>query len=190
MANSDQRQGNSAPGLDSLPSLDQLHLRHPGLTPDLCRSLSEAARVCLGRHHTPPTDFDITRQGGRSIRQLNWIIPDDRLNRAYGNRDDATRDGAYSLSLSAIEAELGLVAVGRADVRTGVDYYLALSGHRDLEASLRLEVSGIDHGDLNQVRQRLREKVAQARRGKPNLPALASVVGFRSKVVAIEDVGA
>jgi hypothetical protein len=73
-----------------------------------------------------------------------WMKPDSRLEKAWANADDATRDGAYGLALAAVEITRGLVAVSRAETRTGADYYLGRSDASpdDLEASIRLEVRG------------------------------------------------
>lgn len=102
------------------------------------------------------------------------------------DRDDATRDGAYSLALAAVEAEAGWVALGRAETRTGADYYVGFTDAPDYEDAYRLEVSGIDEGDAPQIEYRLTQKLKQAREGQSDLPALACVVGFRSRRIAIE----
>lgn len=106
---------------------------------------------------------------------------------AWANESDATRDGAYAVSLAAVEVREDLVAMRRAETLTGADYYVAASGSDpdDLEHSFRLEVSGTDSGDMGVVRQRLMQKQAQARAGRSNLPAIAAVVGFKAIVVAI-----
>jgi len=84
-----------------------------------------------------------------------------------------------------------LVALRRAETKTGADYYLALPGTPvdDLEACLRLEVSGVDKGTPSDVEIRLLQKIAQARAGACNLPALATVVGFKAQKIAVRDVG-
>lgn len=145
------------------------------------------ASVCLLRHHLPPTQFNIEVNGSAAVRLLQWDVPDDGTKRAYNNTDDATRDGAYSLSLAAIEAELGYVAVRRAETRTGADYYLGTSS-TSLEEAFRLQVSGVDRGDVLAVARRLREKVQQVRLGISNLPAIASVVGFFVKHISVQSV--
>ncbi len=43
--------------------------------------------------------------------------PDDTACRSWRNRDDATRDGAYVVSLAVVERELGLVALSRSLTR-------------------------------------------------------------------------
>lgn len=83
-----------------------------------------------------------------------------------------------------------LVAIGRAENGTGADYYLNAPGKKitDLEEAIRLEVSGTDEGTPKEIRVRLAQKAAQAQRGKSNLPALATVVGFKASKIAMCDV--
>jgi len=175
---------------EDLPELNTIrHPRHPGISAALCEALSEAASVCLARHHEPPrTEFSVECLGGSSTRGLLWASPDDTAVRTWNNRDDATRDAAYIIAIAAAEKELGLVAVSRAETRTGADYYIAPPSTLDLEEAIRLEVSGVDHSDLPTVRRRLREKEQQALRGDSPLPAYASVVGFRERKILISTV--
>ncbi len=84
----------------------------------------------------------------------------------------------------------GLLAVRRAETRTGADYYVgpAGSGVGDLENCLRLEVSGVDHGDYREVVRRLLSKVEQVQNGNSSLPAIAGVMGFAEKLLMVQDV--
>lgn len=178
-----------------LPDLACLHLKHQGLTEAVCASYAEAAAVCLSRHHVPPVLVDMeipavpdepTRE--TRTRRLTWQPPSERAVHAWGNRDDATRDGAYCVCLSVVEAELGLVAFERADVKTGADYYVGPPDTPDLETAFRLEVSGLDQGNRARLRARLKEKEDEARRGLSELPAIAGVVGFREHAVFLSQV--
>lgn len=168
-----------------LPSLGDLHERHPGITPALCIAYAEAAAICLSNHHTSPTAFEVNKFATSQIRLVLWNEPDDRQKAAWNNADDATRDGAYALSLSVAEAELDLVAISRAETRTGADYYMAPRGTTSLEEAFRLEVSGLDRGSPQEITKRLQAKITQAQRGRSNLPALAVVVGFRARQVRV-----
>lgn len=160
--------------------------RHPGVSSPVCEAFSEAAEVCLARHHTPPrTSLQVVCAGEQSVRYLRWSSPDDTAQRSQGNRDDATRDGAYIVSLAVIEHELGLVALSRADIRTGADYYIGRPESPDLEEAFRLEVSGVNEGGLADIRRRLRQKEEQVASGHSFLPAYASVVGFREAAVLV-----
>jgi hypothetical protein len=161
-------------------SFSDLNDRHPGISEGIALNYSEAVRVCLDRHHTSPTEFSLRDNRRDDHASVEWILADERTRNAWANRDDATRDGAYGLSLAAIEAMRGLVAVRRAETRTGANYYLGEPGDQldDIEASVRLEVSGTDEGGETAIISRLREKLVQASKGNSNLPAIASVVGF------------
>ena len=175
----------------ALPDLRSIRApRHPGVSKAVCDAFSEAAEVCLARHHVPPiTSLQIRCADTDSVRALKWSVPDETARRSWSNRDDATRDGAYVVSLAVVERELGLVALSRADTRTGADYYLGKPGQQDLEDAFRLEVSGVDKGDRAEISRRLRVKIDQAARGVSYLPALASVVGFREATVLVSRVG-
>lgn len=174
---------------EPLSQLDDLYRRHPGVTESLGRAYFEAASVCLSRHHLSPTDLTVSLGYLTSRRSIRWALPDQRTLRAWNNANDATRDGAYAVSLAAVEAELSLVAVSRAETQTGADYYLGpLGAEVDLETAFRLEVSGSDSGDPSRIRSRLRQKVTQLKLGHSNKPAFAVVVGFAHTIVAIESV--
>jgi hypothetical protein len=167
--------------------LDGLHERHPGLTRALGDSYVEAACVCWARHHQPPVTVSLRRENMDELRIVNFAMPDARTSAAHANEIDATEIGAYGVSLAAVEDIQGLVAVHRAETQTGADWYIAPNGSsiEDLESCIRLEVSGMNLGTSTDINRRLQEKVAQALRGKSNLPAIASVVGFKALEIVI-----
>ena len=95
--------------------LDGLHERHPGLTPALGESYTEAASVCLSRHHQPPVTISVQHGSNAELRLVNFSVPGSRVRNAHANEIDATEAGAYGVSLAAVEAVAGLVAVRRAE---------------------------------------------------------------------------
>src|SRR5687768_7120020 len=103
----------------SLPALEDLHQRHPGFNRPICEAYAQAAAVCLSDSDSSPTDLEIHREQEECVRELTWQMPDDRARATWANTDDATCNGAYAVSLAAVEVELGLVALSRCDVRTG-----------------------------------------------------------------------
>ena len=172
--------------------LDDMAKRHTGLTPEIAAVYHQAACVCLDRHHTPPTEFNVQKGNRRDLRvRVEWAVTDERARNAWSNSIDATEAAAYAVALAATELMDGLVAIRRAETGTGADYYVGTAGTSadDLEACLRLEVSGVDKGPVSVVAQRLREKLDQTRYGNSNLPAMAGVVGFKAKLVMLEHVG-
>ncbi len=174
--------------LPSLP-LGNMADRHPGLTPALAAAYLEAARVCLDRHYTPPQEFSIENDKVESYTSVDWLPTDERCRLAWANESDAARDGAYACALAATELQMGFCAVMRAETLTGADYYVAPLGSspEDLEDCIRLEVSGTNL-DIYEVRRRLRNKVNQVEHGSSSLPAIAAVVGFGAKLIAMESV--
>jgi hypothetical protein len=168
--------------------IDDLAERHYGLTKNLAGTYNEAARVCLDRHHHPPTQVTITKLSSEQTAVVKWEPTDDRTRGAWANREDATRDGAYGCIIASVELSEGLYAVNRAETKTGADYYVAPGGKtmEDLEHCWRLEASGLDKGNKSAVARRLREKVQQTKEGASNLPAIAGVIGFEILSVLIE----
>jgi len=176
--------------LPILPLADMAD-RHPGLTAALAETYLEAARVCLDRHHSSPAEFTIRGRDARVQALAHWDSADDRIRAAWANEIDTTEAGAYACVIAAVELTEGLVAIRRAETRTGADYYVAPQGRGsldDFETSLRLEVSGTDSGTPPALERLLREKSAQASKGASNLPAMAGVVSFRALLILTERV--
>ena len=170
--------------------LRNLHERHRALTVAIASCYAEAASVCLQRHHAPPVEVILADKGSRTPASVAWVAPDQRTRDAWANETDATRDGAYACVIAGVEVLRGLYAVRRAETTTGADYYIGPlgAGVEDLEDCLRLEVSGVDHGDEKDVLKRLSAKIRQARAGNSDVPAVAGVVGFGAKLLTLQDV--
>ena len=167
--------------------LHEMDKRHLGLTKAIADSYTEAACVCLDRHHRPPTDFLVNKGSSSTLALVQWVTTGERARRAWANETDATEAGAYACALAAVELVDELVAVHRAETKTGADYYVAPkdTSPDDLEECLRFEISGIDRGADGVVKQRLNAKLKQADAGNSNLPAVAGVVGFQSGLIML-----
>jgi hypothetical protein len=172
-------------------NISDLHERHHGVTSAIGGTFFEAACVCLSRHHEAPIQVDVVLNDITTSHPINFVKPDNRTLGAWANDIDTTETGAYGVCLAAVEMAQSLVAVRRAETLTGADWYVAPIGDipEDLEDCFRLEVSGVDTGDRSVVARRLKQKVAQTKKGASNVPAIASVVGFKERVVSIERVG-
>lgn len=180
----------TGPSLVLALPLQDLAGRHPGVTKALGDGYCEAAAVCLSRHHMPPVLVELEQEDNSHTCLAVWVEPDDRTRHAWANDLDATRDAAYGACLAAVELALGMVAVRRAENLTGADYYIAPVGTEpdDFENCWRLEVSGINQGDISSLKGRLAAKLKQAKAGKSNVPAFASVVTFSEPAIAIAKV--
>ena len=166
-----------------------LATRHPGVSAGIGLSYEEAASVCLERHHTSPATFSIRDNATSSEADSSWMSPNDALKSAWANEIDTTEAGGYAVALAAVELTRGLVAIRRAETRTGADYYLDSVGAApdDLETAIRLEVSGSAAATPAALETRLKQKLAQTEAGESNLPAMAVVVGFEPLLVLSAD---
>jgi len=163
---------------------------HPGVAPSVASFYTDAARVCLRRHHRSPTAWSMSVLPDPPVQvELQWIEPGARVLGAYKNALRATENGAYALALAATELLLGLVALCQAEAETGGDYYLIPAGtattddpNLDLDRDdvVLFEVSGIDLDDDAKMAGRLREKTEQVRAQEWSGLAFAGVVGFRN----------
>jgi hypothetical protein len=164
-----------------------MSLRHPGLTLAIANSNLEAARVCLDRHHESPVEFKISNLERDETAEALWLPTDDKTKLAWNNEIDTTEQGAYTCVLAAVELFEGMVAIHRAETRTGADYYVTLHGNNpeDLENCLRLEVSGLNNGNADDVENRLKKKIKQLRNGSSNLPGIAGVIGFKARTILL-----
>jgi hypothetical protein len=171
-------------------NIDAMDQRHDALTPHIAGSYQEAASVCLDRHHSSPIQVAVLDNGKSEVAELAWVAPDRRISGAWANDIDTTEAGAYACVIAAVELMRNLFAVRRCETGTGADYYIGPqgSGQSDLEECLRLEISGLSEGNLNDVSRRLLQKVIQAQDAESNLPALAGVIGFSAKAIMIQDV--
>ena len=176
-------------GPSKLP-LDNMAERHKGLTPEIAAAYAQAARVCLDRHHVSPTEFSVQEEDQSTPARVVWDATDERTRAAWANEIDTTEQGAYAMVLAAVELTHGMVALRRAETTTGVDYYVGPSEARteDFESMYRLEIAGRDRASGRIVYGTLLEKVEQARRGRSNLPAMAGVVGFLSRLIMLRTV--
>ena len=167
---------------DTIVTVYDLDKRHHGLTPAIASSYAEGAAVCLQRHHSPVCGWIVKDSVMDLTLLLNWDTPDARTLLAWNNHDETTEMGAYAIALVSVEHAAGLVAIGRAQNRSGADYYVGPQGSdpNDFENAFRLEVSGTDNGDRTTIARRLKAKAQQTRDGDSNLPAIAAVVGFKA----------
>ena len=172
--------------------IHDMSTRHSGLTEAVAESLTEAARVCLDRHHEPPVEFQLGNSEEQFDAIVEWEITDERTKGAWANEIDTTEAGACACTLAAVELSKGLVAVRRAETKTGADYYVAppVPPTDDLEDCIRLEISGVDRGEARTITRRLRDKQAQAAAGVSDLPAMAGVVGFRARRILLSSLDA
>lgn len=166
-------------------ALDDLAATHPCLTEELGGAFSQAAKVCLERHHEPPIDFIVEEDDLKDRVSLRWEPTSVHARAGWGDQNDTIEWGAVGVALAFLGAARDLVAVQRAQRGSGADYYIAAKGAdiEDLEGVVRLEISGVDNGGVPDLRRRLSEKLDQLGRGGEFTPGIAVVVGFAARAV-------
>jgi hypothetical protein len=167
-----------------------LQVRHSGLAKEVTDNYAVNAAVCMERHSISPRVWSVHRDQSAATEYLvTWEAPTAAQIRSCANQDDATRDGAYGLALAAADVHLGLVALRRAEGRSGVDFYLVPDGTEipdspeydiDRDDLIGLEVSGINDDNDRVIRARVRQKVEQVQAGRPPFPSVVGIVGFRT----------
>ena len=176
--------------------VQDLHHSHPGVTCAVSEALCEAASVCLDRHHESPKEFSLDCDGDTSKLSLYWQQSSAYAKAAHGYEHDATKEGAYALSLLCVENHLGLVAAGQAAGGTGADWYITRPENVQIDADgfpnldvpeiYRLEVSGVNRGPIG---GRLTKKTEQLDKPESEIPGIAAVVGFERAAVRIKRAG-
>jgi hypothetical protein len=172
--------------------LEELHIRHPGLSEAASVMYASAAAVMLDANHSSPCNCAV-RSGGEQVAMgVAWRDPTAEDRRVMANHIDRTEAGAYSVALAAAGERLDYVTLGRMGHGLGADWYLIPAGatvaddpHLDFERTdlVRFEVSGIESETDAEMKRRLAEKLDQLR--EPGMPgtAWAAVVGFHSPQV-------
>jgi len=168
--------------------IDDLASRHSGLTEKIAQYYLEAARVCLDRHHKTPSEFVINGAEDNLKVDVEWKETNRQIKSAWANEIDTTEAGACACTIAAVELSKDLIAVRRAETKTGADYYVAPKGKKveDLEECFRLEISGMNKCDSGGVARRLSSKIDQVIAGRGNFPAMAGVVGFQAKLIMLK----
>jgi hypothetical protein len=182
-----KRPPNSEQEFENYPLRDLL--KHHPISQPVQDFLCEAACVCLSRHSESPREFGVSVDRDPKTHRVHWDCPDETAKASHANTDDATRDGAYAVSLVCVERRLGLVAVMQAPRCSGADWLLMPAGQVvkargfiDLDAPdtlVKLEVSGQDKRTLGYRMKLKRDQVGQG---------VAAVVGFEKALVRIERV--
>lgn len=151
------------------------------LSPAKASAMAEAAVVCLQHQgHHPGVHLD-----GEDV-QLLWSSLDSRAEMSHQDLQEATEDGATAVAILWVQARTGLQVVRRARKGPGFDWHLGPdAGGPPFAGTHCLEVSGILDDAPPLLTKRLREKLAQIRRGGTGIPGYAVVVGFRTPAACI-----
>ena len=165
------------------PIIDLLNLEKglPAITPAFGAALAEACAVCL---------TDQGHQSGAAIKikgdfagafTLLYSEVTKQMRRCWNDKEYTTEQAAYGIAILIMQRLTALTAIERSRKGTGFDYWLGKpfeSAEKPFEKSARLEVSGIRQGNQQQVRTRVKLKVAQVEPTNDLAPAYIVVIEF------------
>ncbi|MEM9885410.1 MAG: hypothetical protein AAF849_05915 [Bacteroidota bacterium] len=155
------------------------------LSPIRCADLSEAASVCLDRHHEKGQKITIEGDLTGDF-ELLWKEVTQQIRDSRNDMDYAVESGAYCLAILVIERLTNYKVVKQSQKRTGFDYWMGRENEEGLQEQARLEVSGILKGSKGMVNKRMIEKIRQTQKSdNMNIPAYIVVVEFSKPMIKI-----
>jgi hypothetical protein len=161
-----------------------------GITPDFGGSLCEAASVCL-EHCAHGTGVEMAVTGsaleGKAV-SLTWPGTTDQMRRCYADLQFATEFGSYGIAILVIEEMTDNTVCERSRKGTGFDYWVApkVSASPLFQDKRRLEVSGLLEGDEADLKYRVKQKLAQMKRGGVPLHGYGLIVHFGRPETRVE----
>ena len=155
------------------------------LTPACGALMAEAAAVCLddqGHGLSMPLsidgDFD-------EVMTLRREPVDERARWSHNDAERATENGAYGVSLLALQELTGLTVLLQSRRGSGFDFWLGPDSGFLFQTGVRLEVSGIRRGNEISIRRRLRSKLRQTEQTQHLAPVYVAVVEFSRPTVRV-----
>ena len=135
----------------------------PAITPSFGAALAEACTICLEDqgHHS---GIALTVQGDFS-GEFVLLYPEvtEQMRRCWNDLEYTTEQAAYGVALLLIQQLTDFAVVERSRKGTGFDYWLGTASElseQPFSKTARLEVSGIRQGNHQQIRTRVKLKVA------------------------------
>lgn len=160
----------------------------PAITPAFGSALAEACAICLtDQQHQPGVSLKITGDLNGTF-QLFWPPVTAQMRRCWNDREYTTEQAAYGIALLLLSKLTPYTVVERSRKGTGFDYWLGLStnsAEQPFQRSVRLEVSGIRHGSLSQIRTRVKLKTMQVSPTDKLAPAFILVIEFSQPLAYI-----
>ena len=169
--------------------LNDLRKGMPGITPDFGGTLCEAASVCLeDRSHQSGVAMAVNGALSSHSLQLMWPPTSQQVRNTYADLQFATEFGAYGIAALLVENLTTLTVFERSRKGPGFDFWLAPKGSSAplFQDKARMEVSGVLDGTNSELRRRMREKLAQLKRGGVALPGFGVVVHFASPETRVD----
>ncbi|MEO0648787.1 MAG: hypothetical protein AAFZ17_21970 [Cyanobacteria bacterium J06650_10] len=168
--------------------LCQLQQGLPASTPSFGAALAEACAICLSdQGHHPGITLAVL---GDFSSEFTLLYPEvtDQMRRCWNDEEYATEQAAYGVALLLMQQLTNLTVIERSRKGTGFDYWLGTASKLDsqpFKKTARLEVSGIRQGSYQQIRTRVKLKIAQVKPTDNLAPAYIAVIEFSQPTAQI-----
>jgi hypothetical protein len=167
-------------------SLESLRLGQPAISPAFGSFLAEACQVCLQAWgHQPGAVLSVKARPNQAFEVIWEAFYSDQMARSWHDQQEATEYGATAVAILLVAHMTDYTVIRRSVKGTGFDYWLgdrqAAQENLPFQATARLEISGIFHGQEPLIRRRVKDKLQQVQRSDHlGLPALVIVTEFSS----------
>jgi len=110
------------------------------------------------------------------------------MRRCFNDSGYATEHGAYAIAILLAELITGWTVVERSEKGTHIDFWMGEDNEEELPFTnkVRLEVTGIRHGDDAAIAARMKEKWTRLTGTVHSLPAMVIVVEFGLPVSEVQ----
>lgn len=171
-------------------SLEDLCEGIRNLTPERGSAFCQAASFCFdSQGHLSGVHLKVD---GICTDTFEVTFPNvtDKIRASWRDATEATDDGATGIAILLIRSITGMTVIERSFIGSGIDWLIGPEDTDDeliFQNNARLEVSGILNGTDSQIKQRVKQKLAQTDQSDSwNMSAYVVVVEFSrpfSKVV-------
>jgi hypothetical protein len=156
------------------------------LSPAWGALMAEAASVCLeDQGHGLSMPLGVDGDVNERVMTLHRDPVDERARWSHNDAERATENGAYGVSLLALQELTGLTVLLQSRRGSGFDFWLGPDSGFLFQTGLRLEISGIRRGDEVAIRRRLRSKLRQVERSQLLAPAYVAIVEFSGPTLRV-----
>lgn len=159
--------------------LSDLGAGFTGITPSLGRSIAEAGAVSLeAQGHVQGKTMEIRGALAASL-PVHWDSPTDQTRESWADPEEATEYGAAGIAILLVKKYKDYSVLKRSRKGSGFDYWLGKEPTNLFQDYARLEVSGIQNGDSQDVKRRVSIKLKQIEPSDNlGLPGIIVVVEF------------
>jgi hypothetical protein len=157
----------------------------PGVTAPRGAVMAEAGSVCLeGEGHGEEVAMRVDGAFDQELL-LRRLEVSDQMRRSYVFETTTTEQGACGVAILVLSKLTPFTVIQEAFRGTRFDYWLGQPDRLLFQDAVPLEVSGLRRADESEIRERVRQKLAQLARSPVRGPGFVAVVEFSRPLARI-----